>query len=167
MDCSICMESVNETTTIAKTECGHTFHFQCLFQWARKHNTCPLCRGKLAEDDVEEERNHYIVQYLTATREYTVTPVGRPIEEFVGEFEERDIELVMRQTHADRQTAETYLRYHGGDIVDTILCLCGNPTMPIPPFRGTAQEPTAEAYVSRAITERVPAIRGTDGYESA
>ena len=28
-----------------QTSCGHGFHIECLKQWVRKGNNCPLCRS--------------------------------------------------------------------------------------------------------------------------
>lgn len=35
--------------------CGHVFHKSCCENWLKQANVCPLCRGKLPEDDREEE----------------------------------------------------------------------------------------------------------------
>jgi NACalpha-BTF3-like transcription factor len=177
MECSICTESVMESTNFARTACGHTFHFQCLFQWGRKNNSCPLCRGKLA--DIEEE--DYIIMprafnFMDRLRtrlteiEQNVQQdyVQRPIEEFTGLIEERDIRLVMRQTNVDYDTAHAYLRHYSGDIVETILCLDNvilPMDMPIPQFRPRERPPLEQSYVSYNISQRVPSPP-VDGYES-
>ena len=40
--CAICHEDLK--TSKATIECGHTFHYSCIFQWHQNHSTCPLCR---------------------------------------------------------------------------------------------------------------------------
>ena len=44
MDCSICLETLKNTTNI-KTQCGHEFHHDCLIKCI--NNNCPLCRTTL------------------------------------------------------------------------------------------------------------------------
>lgn len=93
----------------------------------------------------------------------------RPLEEFTGEIDERDIALVVQQTGTNRETALAYLRYHHGDLVNAILCLVYNETMPIPPFR-QRDRPVGPVYVSPIVTSRIVESRnqGPDrGYESA
>lgn len=46
-----------EKNFIAKLECGHTFHSQCISSWMTKQNKCPVCRDKI---DKEEENNEDI-----------------------------------------------------------------------------------------------------------
>lgn len=58
-DCPICYDpitSVNCTTT----ECGHTFHSNCIFKSLSMNSGCPLCRQSLVEevsDDEDEEED--------------------------------------------------------------------------------------------------------------
>ena len=52
MECSICMEAVASTSNISTTECGHTFHFQCLYTWTRTHTNCPLCRASFGGPEI-------------------------------------------------------------------------------------------------------------------
>ena len=60
MDCSICLEKVDETTGSATLSCGHLFHFGCLARWILKNETCPYCRHQtnafesIQESDDEE-----------------------------------------------------------------------------------------------------------------
>lgn len=47
MECAICLSSMSsEKDIITKTECGHKFHVNCLEEWIKRSNTCPLCRCK-------------------------------------------------------------------------------------------------------------------------
>ena len=45
VSCSVCLEEYNEGDTIKHLQCKHDFHSDCIIQWARQHNTCPVCRG--------------------------------------------------------------------------------------------------------------------------
>jgi len=51
LQCPVCLmdfdERVNEATQMP---CGHCFHEECLLQWLRSHNTCPVCRFAVEQD---------------------------------------------------------------------------------------------------------------------
>jgi len=36
---------------IAKLECGHSFHSNCIANWMTKQNSCPICKNKIDEED--------------------------------------------------------------------------------------------------------------------
>lgn len=62
-ECPICMDEFNGTKNIVVTECGHTFHTNCLMK-SVAHNGfgCPYCRTKMAEeieDNPEYEDDEY------------------------------------------------------------------------------------------------------------
>jgi Ring finger domain len=44
--CTICMEDVksNNTNSSKRLTCGHAFHTECIMQWFRMSNVCPVCR---------------------------------------------------------------------------------------------------------------------------
>ncbi len=42
--CSICLENFNDTISIIKLECNHTYHKDCITAWLNNNETCPLCR---------------------------------------------------------------------------------------------------------------------------
>jgi SUMO ligase MMS21 Smc5/6 complex component len=52
-ECIICYKIINttrNTTTntstnkIFKTTCNHIYHNNCIEEWLKKNNTCPICR---------------------------------------------------------------------------------------------------------------------------
>jgi NACalpha-BTF3-like transcription factor len=94
-----------------------------------------------------------------------------PIEEFTGEIEDRDIDLVLRHAErVSRASVEAYLRHFHGDIVETIMFLVYHKKMPIPDFRERERPPLAEPYVSPMIGGRVTSSRRAEadrGYESS
>lgn len=45
--CSICLESFQTIRYKRKTRCGHVFCSECLHEWFRKKQTCPLCNQSL------------------------------------------------------------------------------------------------------------------------
>lgn len=51
MSCSICQSEITNINTTT-TECGHTFHTSCIFEWVhlRNHNNCPMCRALVIHD---------------------------------------------------------------------------------------------------------------------
>ena len=38
--CSICMESSN----LIQLQCKHLFHENCINEWVKNNDTCPICR---------------------------------------------------------------------------------------------------------------------------
>ena len=43
-DCSICLERMKQRKIIHLL-CGHDFHHNCINQWKKLNNSCPLCRS--------------------------------------------------------------------------------------------------------------------------
>ena len=52
--CSICITSIGDTNTCA-LDCGHSFHYNCLFTWNTQNRTCPICR---TEVNIEPDPQH-------------------------------------------------------------------------------------------------------------
>ena len=41
--CSICCEVLQ--TSLAASQCGHIYHYECILTWITTSNTCPLCKA--------------------------------------------------------------------------------------------------------------------------
>lgn len=59
--CAICLDAVDVSMNVIKTECRHCFHSNCFLQNAA-HNgfSCPMCRNELASvptDDEDDDEN--------------------------------------------------------------------------------------------------------------
>lgn len=179
MECSICMEAIEGNANISTTECGHSFHHQCLYKWHRRHTDCPLCRKEFGGEEDRYVSNYleYIIrnptprlniQFITSRE----TSWSRQPQEFVGTLDERDIQLVMTHVpgRVSHEVAESALRQFGGDIVDAIMYLTEHKGMPIPEFRDRERPPLLEPYVSRSVDrDRIVGSRRTEadaGYES-
>ncbi|KAG7594287.1 Zinc finger RING-type [Arabidopsis thaliana x Arabidopsis arenosa] len=42
--CCICQEEYKEGEDIGMLECGHDFHSQCIKEWLKQKNLCPICK---------------------------------------------------------------------------------------------------------------------------
>ncbi|KAJ4917374.1 RING/U-box superfamily protein [Raphanus sativus] len=42
--CCVCQEEYNEGEELGKLECGHGFHSQCIKEWLKQKNICPICK---------------------------------------------------------------------------------------------------------------------------
>ncbi|KAL0697123.1 hypothetical protein Bca4012_064303 [Brassica carinata] len=42
--CCICQEEYNEGEELGMLECGHGFHSQCIKEWLKRKNLCPICK---------------------------------------------------------------------------------------------------------------------------
>lgn len=69
MECTICLELIDERTGSATLSCGHIYHFGCLARWILKTQTCPYCRHETntfetihqdTESDTESEYENTI-----------------------------------------------------------------------------------------------------------
>lgn len=63
MECSICLEEIIENN-LATTECGHTFHTNCLMNYgatvianATSTIMCPICRNELVFIELEQNND--------------------------------------------------------------------------------------------------------------
>jgi len=53
--CSVCQEDFKPGSKAKTMPCGHRFHDDCLMQWVKKNNSCPVCRY----DEMPSEKKHF------------------------------------------------------------------------------------------------------------
>ena len=50
-ECAICLEEFKRNDIIKEFyKCKHIFHKDCLKNWLKRSNVCPLCKHDLTED---------------------------------------------------------------------------------------------------------------------
>lgn len=54
--CSICMNDLIDGRQVVATRCGHLFHSECIVEWFRHNQICPLCRNRAS---IRRLRNVY------------------------------------------------------------------------------------------------------------
>jgi hypothetical protein len=94
------MEAIEGNTNIAKTECGHSFHFQCLIRWSQNHDNCPMCRQDFVKEEPEPE-----------------------VDLYARHEGETDIQYIEGVTCEDMEKIEQALRYYKGDVQKTITVM--------------------------------------------
>lgn len=47
--CPVCTEHFSETSDIIKLPCNHVFDRQCVVDWLRQKNSCPVCRSQIPD----------------------------------------------------------------------------------------------------------------------
>ena len=50
-DCYICLEKVKEGKDSCELPCKHAFDRACLEHWIKDHDSCPVCRMKLDNEN--------------------------------------------------------------------------------------------------------------------
>jgi hypothetical protein len=57
--CAICFEKVPSTNSAKnkRLHCGHAFHLDCILQWFKESDECPICRKKQTSDSIIKFRN--------------------------------------------------------------------------------------------------------------
>jgi len=57
-DCNICLEKVGENgNKSCELPCGHAFDKNCLVQWLKEKDSCPVCRAKLDQGSEPQPNN--------------------------------------------------------------------------------------------------------------
>ena len=52
--CSICLENFEiGNENVVKLQCEHKFDRDCITQWLKTSNSCPLCRKVMKEEEIE------------------------------------------------------------------------------------------------------------------
>ena len=54
-ECHICLKAMTGGT-VKLLPCGHQFHRRCVAKWIRTNNTCPVCRGTIVMDQLNDIR---------------------------------------------------------------------------------------------------------------
>lgn len=47
--CSICLENYNNLKCSHTCPCGHIYHKNCIDEWFKNNDTCPLCRNNISK----------------------------------------------------------------------------------------------------------------------
>ncbi len=48
-DCRICMNNFEENEDKTLLPCTHKFHYDCLIEWGKHKQECPICRASIAK----------------------------------------------------------------------------------------------------------------------
>lgn len=108
-NCSICLESLN--TSIVKTTCGHIFHTDCLIEWYKKKQTCPLCNNKLSTYYLNEN-NRWIIQDFTNIILNELEPLIHPNQynSYIVPRESLEAPILRRNRRYPVANIEEYIR---------------------------------------------------------
>ncbi|XP_010531590.1 PREDICTED: RING-H2 finger protein ATL32-like [Tarenaya hassleriana] len=56
LECAVCLSEFKENQMLRLIpRCNHVFHIDCIDPWLQSHDTCPVCRAKLAPYSGEDE----------------------------------------------------------------------------------------------------------------
>ena len=56
-NCVICMEDFKNGDKSTNLPCLHMFHTNCIQSWLKTQNTCPICKFKLTQDNINNINN--------------------------------------------------------------------------------------------------------------
>ncbi|GAB1313413.1 hypothetical protein MFIFM68171_03623 [Madurella fahalii] len=59
--CVICVDDVARGEKVAVLPCNHFFHGDCVVPWLKLHNTCPVCRRSVEEEEKVGEMGKGVV----------------------------------------------------------------------------------------------------------
>ena len=58
-NCVICLEDFKNHDKAIILPCIHLFHKNCIKNWLKKKNTCPICKFKLTGSNIESQNNNF------------------------------------------------------------------------------------------------------------
>jgi Zinc finger, C3HC4 type (RING finger) len=56
MECPICLEIIEKNPYF--TPCVHSFHNECIIEWLKLHDSCPLCRSEFNTKCTSKKLSH-------------------------------------------------------------------------------------------------------------
>ncbi|KAJ3700053.1 hypothetical protein LUZ61_003758 [Rhynchospora tenuis] len=59
-ECVVCLEKLfekeKEEVVVKEMPCGHRYHGECIEKWLNMHGSCPMCRYKMPQEEVEGKK---------------------------------------------------------------------------------------------------------------
>ncbi|CAA0812424.1 RING/U-box superfamily protein [Striga hermonthica] len=52
--CVVCQDSLGDGEQVAGLGCGHDYHVDCIKQWLREKNVCPLCKVRAVQEEDDD-----------------------------------------------------------------------------------------------------------------
>ena len=81
-ECPVCMVSFGENPhNTVTTECGHKFHYTCLFKWNQDNSSCPLCRHDFQDIEPAHAQAPNVYQ-LPTMNDFDVRDLVEPAESY-------------------------------------------------------------------------------------
>ena len=56
IDCTVCQEDYNHGDKLVNLPCNHTYHKDCVTEWLKRHDACPICRKSLNGQDTTQQQ---------------------------------------------------------------------------------------------------------------
>jgi len=85
-DCVICSEKLAKRCR--PTKCGHYMHQECLQEWLKTHDNCPMCRTKLQESkDKATTEEQQFENFMSLSMDMILQNFAVIIEQFEGEVQ--------------------------------------------------------------------------------
>ena len=78
--CTICMIAIEDGDRVGALPCDHLFHVDCLKEWIKRRNVCPLCQTPIAEERNNPNDEEGGSASNVASPTFTVRTTGSPIE---------------------------------------------------------------------------------------
>ena len=88
-ECVICIGEISPSEVCVTLRCNHTFHYECIAEWAERTANCPCCRGNIAARPAPR----------TADR-LTALPVM--VQQSMSWSDQPPVQLELEATHRDR-----------------------------------------------------------------
>ncbi|KAL1914482.1 uncharacterized protein VTP21DRAFT_8865 [Calcarisporiella thermophila] len=69
VECPVCQEVYTEGEKVLKLPCEHVYHGECIREWLKINNTCPICRYVIDGRDRGDRRDSHRERETAHTRE--------------------------------------------------------------------------------------------------
>jgi hypothetical protein len=79
--CPICITEFEKDQNIINLPCnkGHIFHEDCIGEWIRRDNTCPLCKAPITADSIQNPEFENI-PFISRDLEGAGQPLNRLVD---------------------------------------------------------------------------------------
>ncbi|CAK1365095.1 E3 ubiquitin-protein ligase RING1 [Cercospora beticola] len=103
--CPIDLQSFESDCTLLQLSCGHKYHEECLVQWLRHHNTCPVCREVVPDVNGEQEgkaRPEVTSAAMRMSLQEALTSLGSAEDADFDAVDQEMLPLIFESARVDR-----------------------------------------------------------------